>query len=420
MSLERIKKDLVESSKFGRDPPRKIETYDDLDPEDGITRPLGSEANKKARDYVVKQMKEAGMEVNIDKIGNIFGIKKGSDPTKKSVMVGSHIDSVVNGGIFDGALGVMSGIEVVRRINDDDFEHERNIEVVVYTEEEGSGFNQSLLGSSVLAGEIDLEDALRMKNEEGKTVEEALKDNGYKGDYEKNLDDIEYALEMHIEQGPVLQNKDIPVGIVENITGLGWIFGDIKGEEDHAGTTPMSMRKDALVAASDIVKFVNKRANEIVEERDSSTVGTVGKLTVRPNGTNIVPGKVEMGIDIRDVVKDNMDELMDETLSKLEELEKKYGVEVETEIPMTHEPSPLSEEVVNTIEKSAQEIKVEALRMDSGAGHDSQNIAHKVKTGMIFVPSVDGISHSPMEWTDWDDIEKGTKVLTQTVKNLSK
>lgn len=419
MGLKRIKEDLIELGKYGRDKPRRIETYENLDPEKGITRPTGTEANKKARDYVVSEMKEASLEVKIDKVGNIFGIKKGTKPDKKSIMVGSHIDSVLNGGMFDGPLGVMSAVEAVRRINEEGYEHERNIEVVVYTSEEGSAFPIGLLGSSVLIGELDVEEALKTKNEEGETLEEALEKMGYKGDYEKDLDEVEYALEMHVEQGPVLEDKKIPVGIVENITGITWVLSTIKGAEDHAGTTPMNMRKDALVGAADIVTYVNKRAKDLVEEHEGSTVGTVGKLNVHPNGTNIVPGKVEIGIDIRDVVKDNMNTLIEDTIEKIESLVEKYDLEVETEIPIEHTPIDLSDEVVDTIEESAEEIDIKTLRMDSGAGHDSQNIAEKVKTGMIFVPSVDGISHSPMEWTEWDDIEKGTKVITQAVKNLA-
>ncbi len=188
MGLKRIKEDLIELGKYGRDKPRRIETYENLDPEKGITRPTGTEANKKARDYVVSEMKEAGLEVKIDKVGNIFGIKKGTKPDKKSVMIGSHVDSVQNGGMLDGALGVMSAIEAVRRINDEGYEHERNIEVVVYTSEEGSAFPVGLLGSSVLIEDISVEKALQTKNEENETLEKALERIEYKGDFEKDLD----------------------------------------------------------------------------------------------------------------------------------------------------------------------------------------------------------------------------------------
>ena len=181
----------------------------------------------------------------------------------------------------------------------------------------------------------------------------------------------------------------------------------------------MALRKDALVAAAEVVTFVHNRANEMVASLGSSTVGTTGRLAVFPNGTNIVPGKVELGIDVRDVSLNNMQNLKDDIIYFLKELESKHGVKASVEIPFIHSPVPLSEDLIKLIESAAQETGVKYRKMNSGAGHDAQNIASKLKTGMIFVPSVDGISHSPMEWTHWEDIEKGVQVLTQTLKFLS-
>jgi N-carbamoyl-L-amino-acid hydrolase len=364
-------------------------------------------------------MDDAGLNVRIDKVGNIFARREGRSQ-RGAIMVGSHLDSVINGGMFDGALGVIGALEAVRRVDEEGFQSYRPIEVAVYTGEEGSAFLPGLLGSSVLAGKLSAGDALSTKNGKGETLETALWRMGFKGDFEKEMNDVEYSLELHIEQGPLLHSTGVHLGIVENITGIGWIIATIQGVENHAGTTPMKMRKDALVAAADIVTLVNKRANELADQSDGSCVGTVGKLNVFPSGTNIVPGKVELGVDIRDVVKENMEKFMKETLDALKSLEERYGVKVITNVPITHMPTPLSKEVVDTIEKTAQEVGVTAKRMNSGAGHDSQNIAKRVKAGMIFVPSVNGISHSPMEWTEWEDIERGVKVLTQTIKNLSR
>lgn len=418
--INRFKEDLIETGKFGRAFPKRTEKYDQLDPQNGITRPTGTEANKKIRDYAVERMKEVGLNVKFDKVGNIFGRKEGSKTSKGTVMCGSHLDSVVNGGMFDGALGVFAAIEAIGRINDEGFENEKPLEVVVFTGEEGSAFKQVLLGSSVLTGKKDLEEALLMKNDEGVTLERVLEDIDYRGTFQRSLDDVEYMLELHVEQGPVLFEEKVPIGIVENITGLAWIMVTIVGQENHAGTTPMKMRKDALVAASDIISFVKKRANDMVMELGASTVGTVGKLSVFPNGTNIVPGRVEMGIDIRDVNQENMEKLKSETLEMIKGLEEKYGVRTNIQMPITHSPIPLSSEVVDILENSAKQIDIRSKRMNSGAGHDAQNMAERVKTGMIFVPSVDGISHSPMEWTDWEEIEKGVKVLMQAMKNLSR
>ena len=416
----RLKEDLIEAGKIGRDPERRVERYEQLDSERGVSRPTGTEANQRLRDYAVMRMREAGLEVRVDKIGNVFARKEGHTTKEGAVMCGSHLDSVLNGGQFDGCLGVFSAIEAVRRINDEDFKNDRPLEVVVFTGEEGSAFKQTLLGSSVLTGKTSAEQALSMKNDDGATLEEALQNIGYKSDFKISLADVEYMVELHIEQGPVLYAEKVPVGIVENIVGTTWIIATIKGEGNHAGTTPMKMRKDALVAASEIVAFVNRRANEMVDKLDSATVGTVGRMNVFPNGINIVPAKIELGIDIRDVVKENMEGLRNEVVEAMKSLEDRYGVNVEIQMPTIHSPTPLSAEVVDTIEKSARQLGVQTKRMNSGAAHDSQNLAEKVKTGMIFVPSVNGISHAPLEWTEWEDIEIGVKILTQTLKNLLK
>ncbi len=415
-----LKEDLIEAGQYGRDPQRRVESYDQLDPEKGVVRPTGTEANKQVRDYAVKRMKELGLEVKVDRVGNIFARKEGSRTNKGVVMCGSHLDSVINGGQFDGPLGVFEAIEAVRRITEEGFDNQRPIEIAVLTSEEGSAFGLTLLGSSALIGKLSMDDVLGRKNPAGQTLADALQQIGYKGDFERGLDDVEYFVEMHIEQGPVLYNEKVPIGIVENIVGIAWVYATIKGEGNHAGTTPMKMRRDALVAAADIVSFVKRRANEIDDALGAATVGTVGKLTVFPNGTNIVPARVEIGIDIRDVVLENMEKLKNETAAAIRSLEKKYGVEVEINMPTTHSPAPLAPEVVNVIEQSARQVGIQAKRMNSGAGHDAQNMAERVKTGMIFVPSIRGISHAPMEWTEWDDIENGVRVLTQTLKTLSK
>lgn len=419
MSINRLKEDLIETSQYGRESIRKASSYKDLDPGKGVTRPTGSEGNKQIRDYAVRCMDELGLEITIDKIGNIFGRKNGSVKDQKSIMCGSHLDSVINGGQFDGALGVFAAIEAVRRIKRENFNHERPIEVVIFTGEEGSAFGLTLLGSTALVGKLSLEDALNMKDNSGITLFESLEKIGYLGSKKREINDVEYFLEMHIEQGPVLYNKKVPIGVVENISGIAWVFATILGEGNHAGTTPMSMRKDSLLAASEIIQFVNERTMEIIEEKKSSTVGTVGKMNVYPNGTNIIPARVDLGIDIRDVKYENMELLQNNVIKKIKELEEKHHVSTEVKLPPIHLPSPLDQEVIKTISESSNNLGINSIRMNSGAGHDSQNMAEVVKTGMIFVPSVKGISHSPMEWTEWEDIEKGEQVLVETIKTLA-
>ena len=416
---DRLREDLIITGSFGRPAQARIDTYERLDRHCGVTRPTGSDGNKDIRDYAVDRMKEAGLTVRIDRIGNIFGRKDGDKRDHGTILCGSHLDSVINGGMFDGTVGVFGAIEAVRRMNDAGFKNARPVEVVVFTAEEGSAFKQTLLGSSVLVGKTDLNEALSMKNDGGETLGESLRKIGYRGTFQKDLSDVEYMLELHIEQGPILHSERVPIGVVENITGIIWMIVTIEGQGNHAGTTPMSARKDALVAASEIVAFVNKRANEMSSDKGMSMVGTVGRLCVFPNGINIIPEKVEMGIDIRDVVLENMESLRSEISKRVEDLKGKFNVDVSIQVPVIHHPVSLSREIAQEIEKSAISQGIRIKRMNSGAVHDSQNMAAKVKTGMIFVPSVRGISHAPMEWTEWDDIEKGVQVLTRTIMNLS-
>jgi N-carbamoyl-L-amino-acid hydrolase len=416
---DRLREDLVTTGSFGRLAQARIDKYERLDRHCGVTRPTGSEGNKDIRDYAVDRMKEADLSVRIDRIGNIFGRKDGYKQEHGTILCGSHLDSVINGGMFDGTVGVFGAIEAVRRMNDAGFKNARPIEVVVFTAEEGSAFKQTLLGSSVLVGKTDLNEALSMKNESGETLGESLQKIGYRGTFQKDLSDIEYMIELHIEQGPILHSERVPIGIVEHITGIVWMIVTIEGQGNHAGTTPMSMRKDALVAASEIVAFINKRAGEMSLEKGMSMVGTVGRLCVFPNGINTVPAKVEMGIDVRDIVLENMESLRSEISKQVEEVKRKFNVDAVIQVPSAHHPVSLAREVAEEIENAAISEGIRIKRMSSGAVHDSQNMASKVKTGMIFVPSVHGISHSPREWTEWDDIERGVQVLTRAIMNLS-
>jgi len=405
---------------MGRKVPQRIESYDQLDFEKGQYRLEGTLACQKSKEYVIAKMKEAGLEVRIDRVGNIFARRQGFKTSQGAVMSGSHLDSVLNGGMFDGVLGVVSALEAVRRMNDEGFENQRPIEVAAFMGEEGSAFKKALLGSLVLAGKMPDTEALAICNDENVTLAEALDKQKLRSDFSMELDDVEYFIESHVEQGPVLDKEKMPIGIVENITGLTWVNATLSGEENHAGTTPMAARRDALVAGAEIVTLTNRRANELVKSFGGSTVATVGKMVVKPGAPNIVPGTVEMGIDIRDSNPEIMQKLKAQTIASIRDLAKRHGVNSTIEVPFDHPPCPCSVEVVNAIERAAADLSIKTIRMNSGAGHDAQNIAEKVKTAMIFVPSINGISHSPMEWTKWDNIENGIKVLTQVLKNLSR
>jgi beta-ureidopropionase / N-carbamoyl-L-amino-acid hydrolase len=419
MAYPRWKAELIELGKLGRRNPVRTESFADLDLVNGLYRMEGTKESKQSKEYLISRMKNAGLQVRIDRVGNVFARKEGKKTTRGAVMSGSHLDSVLNGGMFDGPLGVISALEAVRILADQGFENERPIEVVAFMGEEGSAFRKVLLGSFVLIGKISTEEALTIKNDGGITLKDALDNLGLRGDFSPDLENVEYFIEIHVEQGPVLDKEKISIGIVENITGLTWVNATLTGQENHAGTTPMNARKDALVAAAEIVQFVNRRAKETVMALGGSTVATVGRMIVYPGAPNIVPGAVEMGIDIRDADLSVMLNLQKEIIAAIRDLKDRHGVESRIEIPFEHPPKPCSQEVIQAVAKAASSLRIPTKRMNSGAGHDAQNMAEKVKTAMLFVPSIGGISHSPLEWTNWEDIENGIKVLTETIKILS-
>jgi len=419
MINSRLKADLIHVSQYGRNPVHKVSEYHQLTPYNGVNRVTGSLANKEIRDYAIDCLKECGLKLTIDPFGNIFGRKEGTEKNKGSVMSGSHLDSVINGGQFDGTLGVFGAIEAIRRLNKENFQNKRPLEVAIFTGEEGSAFGKTLLGSSAYIGYTEAEEALQIKNKQAISLKDTLKNIGYQGKIRKNVEDIDYFIELHIEQGPVLYQEKIPIGIVESINGILWIYITIKGKSNHAGTTPMNMRKDALLAASGIVQFINSESVKLSKTPGSATVGTVGQLNVSPNAINTIPGIVELGIDIRDKKIENINLTKEKLLKMIGQLKDGLKLKIDYNIATFLPPQPLSQEVMEIIRESAQTIGVKYKFMNSGATHDAQNMARITKTGMIFLPSVNGISHSPLEWTNWDDIEKGARVLTNTLKLLS-
>jgi len=416
----RLKNDLIHISAMGRASGRRIASIEDLDPKEGITRPECSAANKILRDYTVQRMRAAGLTVRVDRVGNIFGRKAGKQDNQKAVMIGSHLDSVINGGNLDGALGVYTGLEAVRRLREDAFENTRPIEVAAFTGEEGSAFiTGTMIGSAALAGDISLEEALSIKNTQGQRLGDALRHIGYQGDYAYPGEAIGDFIELHVEQGPILDTEKTPIGIVESINGMAWLKCIIRGSANHAGTTPMHARQDALAAAADAVLFLNQRSREMAKETGTGVVGTTGRLMVQPNNTNIIPGKVELGQDIRAATIEHMQDLIAKMSAYLEGLAHKYAVNVDVFKPDIQHPLRLSDKMADVIESAAIGVGINFKRMHSGAVHDAQNMTTLARTGMIFVPSVNGISHAPLEWTHWDDIEKGAVVMTKVLKLIS-
>jgi len=413
---QRLRDDIEHNAAFG-----------DIEADEGRGRTVltGTEPNREAREYLVDRLEDAGLDVRIDAVGNVAGrwVPESADPEVAPVAAGSHLDSVPEGGIFDGPLGVYAALEAVRAMQDAELEPDRPVEVVSFTEEEGQRFASGLLGSSVATGERSVEDALALEADDGEggtlTLESALETIGFRGEGLLDASEWDAWLELHVEQSERLTDAGVPVGVVTAITGITHCEAVVRGEANHAGATPMGDRTDALAAASEFVLDVERAANEVVAADSETAVGTVGSLDVRPNATNVVPGAVEMGVDIRDVDRDAMGELVARAERSLARLERERGVETEFRRPFDLEPTPMSDRVREAARDAGERAGIETLAMHSGAAHDTMHVAGVTDAGLLFAPSRDGISHNPKEWTDWDDCATATRVLAGALADLA-
>ena len=413
VSEERLREDITTNAAFGA-----ISTDDGH----GRTVLTGTEASRRAREYLVDRLEDAGLDVRVDAVGNIAGrwVPEGVDPTVQPVVCGSHLDSVPEGGIFDGVLGVYSGLEAVRALQAMDAGLDRPIDVVCFTEEEGARFSNGVLGSSVASGKRSVEDALALEDADGVTLEAALTDIGFRGTGRLDANRWDSWLELHVEQGERLQDAGAAVGVVSAITGTIRCAVEIDGEANHSGSTGMAERTDALAAASELVLEVEAAANEVAAENGDTAVGTVGKLDVSPNAINVVPGRAELGIDVRDVEYESMERIVGRVREHLADLEAQRGVETGFERPYDIPPSEMSERCMAALERAVSTVDVPSLSLHSGAGHDTMHIASATETGMLFAPSRGGFSHSPREWTDWSNCATAARVLTAGVANLAR
>ena len=409
---ERLREDIEANGAFGA-----------LDVAEGRGRTVltGSEANREARDRFVDRLGDAGLDVQVDAVGNIVGrwTPESADPGAKPVASGSHLDSVPEGGIFDGPLGVYAALEAVRAMRDAGFEPARPVEVVCFTEEEGQRFGSGLLGSSVAVGERSVEAALALEDEGGRTLEAALDAMGYRGEGRIDADGWDAWLELHVEQSERLEERGIPAGVVTTITGITHCEADVVGEANHAGATPMGDRTDALAAASEFVLDVERAANEVVAEESGTAVGTVGRLVNRPNATNVVPGRVEMGVDVRDVDYGAMNAIVARAEESLARLEAERGVGTRFERGFDLEPTPMSARCRTALREAGEAVGIDTTDLHSGAAHDTMHVAKVTDAAMLFAPSRKGISHNPLEWTDWADCADATRVLAEALASLA-
>lgn len=383
--------------------------------ETGRSRLAASDEDKAGRDYVVGLMKEAGLDVVVDKIGNIFGIwQDESNRGKKCVMTGSHIDSVINAGQYDGCLGTLSAIEVVRVLKESGYRPARPIVIGAFTNEEGVRYQPDMLGSLVYAGDMPPEDALNAVGTDGTRLGSELARIGYAGTVEPGFLRPEYFIELHIEQGPILDIEGISVGAVENLQGISWQRVTITGEQNHAGTTPTYLRKDAGVAAAKVCLYLRERA-----VTTGKTLATIGTIAFEPNAVNVIPSKAAFTVDLRNpdcaALKEEEARLQD----FFRQLEKSDGVAVKSEQLSRFDPVLFDEDIVRLVEQSARKRGLSCRRITSGAGQDAQMLARICKTAMIFIPSIRGISHNPAEYSTDADVANGANILLDVVKKLS-
>lgn len=386
----------------------------------GTTRILFTEVELEARKYIKDKMKAMGLEVEEDGIGNLFGVLKGEEPKLSPVWSGSHIDTVKHAGKFDGMAGVIAAMEAQRMIKEAGVKHKRTIKSVVFTSEEPTRFGLCCLGSRALAGELQREDLSGICDENGESLEKVLERLGYDLNtfhlIKKRNQDVYASVELHIEQGAVLEQLGKPIGIVDAIAGPSNITVTIEGVQEHAGATPMPIRADALTAASEIVLKVEALAKGSSSEH---TVGTVGFMEVYPNASNAIPGKVTFSIDLRDSDMAVKEEVLKELRSYFREVEKRRKVSIHDVVHNHDQPVRCNPNMNRIIENICLEKSIDYHRMMSGAYHDSMFVGKFAPISMIFVPSRGGLSHNPDEWTDFEDIKLGTEILAESLLTLA-
>jgi len=408
---ERLRRDITETGAFGA-----VET----DEGHGRTVLTGSEADRDAREYLVDALEAAGMDVRVDPVGNVAGrwVPDGVDPDTGAVALGSHLDSVPRGGIFDGPLGVYGALEAVRAIRASDRDPARPIEVVSFTEEEGGRFGIGTLGSSVAAGDLSVEAALSLEDDEGKTLADRLSAIGFRGEDRVDPAGWDAWLELHIEQGTRLETAGASVGIVGAITGITNCRVVIEGTADHAGSTPMDQRTDALVAAGAFVQRVSDIASTVAAEHPAA-VATVGKHVVEPNVRNVIPGRVTMELDIRGISHETMAELVDRIRTALDDVARDQSVTVTLDRFRDDAPTQMSDRCVAAATGAAAAADLTAEQFHSAAMHDTAKVGRVTDAGLLFAPSEGGVSHSPREWTDWDDCAAATRALAGSAARLA-
>ncbi len=388
-----------------------------------VTRLVFSIKELRSRQLLIHLMTQAGLEIHIDRIGNIFGRLNGSNPRAPAVLAGSHLDTVVQGGKFDGPVGVIGALEAVRTLKENKVPLSSPVEVVCFIGEESSRFGFSTLGSSLVAGQVHKEDLANAVDAQGTKLEDILSSLGIYRDnlasLKRDPETLKAYLELHIEQGPILEAKNKKIGVVTSIAAPTRFKVVFTGQADHSGTTPMEMRKDALVAAANLITYIEEVCSEFSSMDKGRVVGTVGAMKIEPGVINAIPGKAELSVDIRSITAEAKERVANLVRERAREIAQRREITVDL-LPIRDElPVALDERLLPLIKEICEEKNVPYEIMPSGAGHDAMQMAKITPAGMIFIPSKRGISHSPMEWTDPEDICLGAQLLLETIVRVA-
>lgn len=403
VNFDRLKKDIESLSQIGRDP------------QGGITRPSFSKADLEARDWLKGRIESSGLALGEDGAGNIFGRKEGKG---KTIMAGSHIDTVINGGMFDGSIGVLSALECLRRIKEENIPHSKPLEVASFTDEEGN-LSGDFLGSRAFTGLLDQEMLEKGLTQLGVLLAEILEGTNFTiqsiMEAHEQRPDIEAFIEIHIEQGPVLETENKTIGIVDGIAGKHYRWCSFAGKASHSGTTPLELRQDAFLGLAD---FALKSTQHVATEHYGSMV-TIGRVSVRPGAFSIVPGQVDFSFEFRSQSKKTLEELKKHLFSLAEDVASTRGLEFGSKLVDETEPVSIPTRIQDIMKDECENLGYSSMTLPSGAGHDVQILASVAEPGMIFIPCVDGISHSPQEMIQWEDLEKGANLLLQVLIRLA-
>jgi beta-ureidopropionase / N-carbamoyl-L-amino-acid hydrolase len=388
-----------------------------------VTRLVFSIKELRSRQLLLHLMRQAGLKIHIDAIGNIFGRLNGHDRKAPAVLAGSHLDTVIHGGKYDGPVGVIGALEAVRTIRENQIPLNSPVEVVCFVGEESSRFGFSTLGSSLVAGKVHPKDLTNAVDPQGTKLEHVLTSLGIT---RRNLNSLKRAsksvkayLELHIEQGPILEAKGKRIGLVTSIAAPSRFKAVFKGRADHSGTTPMEMRKDALVASAQLIEYVEKVCRKFSSMEKGRVVGTVGTMKIEPGVINAVPGKTELSIDIRSTTARSKDRVARMVKRRAQEIARRRSIGCEILRIREENPVPLDKRLLRVTQEICDQKGIDYEIMPSGAGHDAMQMAKITPAGMIFIPSLRGISHNPLEWTDPEDIGLGAQLLMETIVRVA-